>query len=43
MGPSSSLCYDNLCTITDAGDKTKYRRIPKNTETQQKNNKENIS
>ena len=31
---SSSLCYDNLCTI-------KYSRIPKNTETQQENTKEN--
>ena len=38
---SSSLCYDNFCTKTDTGEKIKYSRIPKNTETQQKNTKEN--
>ena len=31
----------NFCTKTDAGDKVKYSRIPKNTETQQENTKEN--
>ena len=38
---SSSLCYDNLCTKTDTGDQIKYSRLPKNTETQQENTKEN--
>ena len=38
---SSSLCYDNFCPKIDTGDKIKYSRIPKNTETQQKNTKEN--
>ena len=38
---SSSLCYDNFCTKTDTASKIKYSRIPKNTETQQKNTKEN--
>ena len=38
---SSSLCYDNFCTKADAGDRIKYSRIPKNTETQQENTKEN--
>ena len=38
---SSSLCYDNFCTKTDTGDKIKYIRIPKNTEIQKKNAKEN--
>ena len=37
---SSSLPYDNFCT-TDTGDKIKYSSIPKNTETQQENTKEN--
>ena len=37
----SSLCYDNFYTKTDTGDIIKYRRIPKNTETQQENIKEN--
>ena len=35
------LSYDNMCTKTDTGDKIKYSRIPKNTETQQENAKEN--
>ena len=35
------LCYDNFCTKTDTSDKIKYSRIPKNTETQQENTKEN--
>ena len=34
------LCYDNFCTKTDTGDKIKYSRIPKNTETQQENIRE---
>ena len=38
---SSSLCYDNLCTKTDTGEKIKYSRIPKNKETQQENTKKN--
>ena len=38
---SSSLCYDNFCTKTDTGDKIKYNRLSKNTETQQGNTKEN--
>ena len=38
---SSSLHYDHFCTKTDTGDKIKYSRIPKNTETQQENTKEN--
>ena len=38
---TSSLCYDNFGLKTDTGDKIKYSRIPKNTETQQENNKEN--
>ena len=38
---SSSLCYGSFCTKTDTGDKIKYSRIPKNTETQQENTKEN--
>ena len=37
---SSSLYFDNLCTTTGAGDKIKYGRLPKNTETQQENTKE---
>ena len=37
---SSLLCYDNFCTKTDTGDKIKYSRIPKNTETQQENTKQ---
>ena len=40
-GSSSPLYYDNFCTKTDTGDKIKYSRIPKNTETQQENAKEN--
>ena len=32
---------DNFCTKTGTGDKIKYSRIPKNTETQQENTKEN--
>ena len=35
------LYYGNFCTKTDTGDKTKYSSIPKNTETQQKNTREN--
>ena len=35
------LCYDNFCTKTETGNKIKYSRIPKNTETQQENTKEN--
>ena len=38
---TSSLCYENFCLKTDTGDKIKYSRIPKNTETQQENIKEN--
>ena len=38
---SSPLYYDNFCTKTDTGDKIKYSRVPKNTETQQENAKEN--
>ena len=38
---TSSLCYDNFGLKTDTGDKIKYSRIPKNTETQQENIKEN--
>ena len=40
---SALLCYTMIISIqkTDAGDKIKYSRIPKNTETQQKNTKEN--
>ena len=38
---SSSLCFDNFYTKTDSGDKIKYSRIPKNTETQQEKTKEN--
>ena len=30
-----------FCTKTDTGDKIKYSRIPKNTEAQQENTKEN--
>ena len=37
----ASLCYHNFCTKTDTGDKIKYSRIPKNTETQQDNTKDN--
>ena len=38
----SQVClHDNLCTKTDTGDKIKYSRVPKNTETQQENTKEN--
>ena len=36
----NSLCYDNFCTKTDTGDKIKYNRFSKNTETQQENTKE---
>ena len=39
-GPALLLCYDNFYTKTDTGDKIKYSRIPKNTETQE-NTKEN--
>ena len=35
-----TLCYDNFCTKTDPGDKIKYSKIPKNTEIQQENTKE---
>ena len=35
------ICYDNFRTKTDAGDKIKYSRIPKNTETQHEYTKEN--
>ena len=35
-------CYDNFCTKTDTGDKIKYGKISKNTETQQENTKENM-
>ena len=35
------LCYDNFCTKTDTSDTIKYIKIPKNTETQQRNTKEN--
>ena len=35
------LFFVNVYTKTDTGDKIKYRRIPKNTETQQENTKEN--
>ena len=38
---SSTLCYDDFCIKTDTGDKIKYSRIPKNTEAQQENTKEN--
>ena len=38
---SSSLCFDNFYTKTVSGDKIKYSRIPKNTETQQEKTKEN--
>ena len=38
---SSLLRYDNFCTKTDTCDKIKYSRIPKNTETQKGNTKEN--
>ena len=38
---SSALCYNNFSTKTDTDDKIKYSRIPKNTETQQENTKEN--
>ena len=38
---SSLLCYDNFCTITDSGNKIKYCRLPKNSETQQEKTKEN--
>ena len=37
----ASLCYHNFCTKTDTGDKIKYSRIPKNTETEQEHTKEN--
>ena len=40
-GSAYSLCYDNFCTKFDTGDKIKYNRLSKNTETQQKNTKEN--
>ena len=33
---------DNFCIKTDTGDKIKYSRIPKNTEIQQEDTKENI-
>ena len=32
---------DNFCTKTGTGDKINYSKIPKNTETQQENTKEN--
>ena len=35
------ICYDNFRTKTGTGDKFKYSRIPKNTETQHENTKEN--
>ena len=35
------LCYDNFCTKSDTSDTIKYIKIPKNTETQQRNTKEN--
>ena len=35
------VCYDNFCIKTDTGDKIKYSRPPKNTETQQQSTKEN--
>ena len=38
---SSSLCYDNFCTKTGTHEKITYSRIPKNTEKQKKNTKEN--
>ena len=38
---SQVFLHDNLCTKTDTGDKIKYSRVPKNTETQQENTKEN--
>ena len=38
---SSSLCYDNFYAKIDTGDKIKCSSIPKNTETQRENNKEN--
>ena len=38
---SFSLCYDNFCTRPDTGDKIKYSRILKDTETQQETTKEN--
>ena len=37
------LCYNNLCTNTDTGDKIQYCRLPKNTEIQQQNTIENNS
>ena len=38
---SSLPCYDNFCLETDTGDKIKYNRRSKNTDTQQENTKEN--
>ena len=40
---SSLLYYDNFCTKADTGDKIKYCRLPKNTQTQQENTKGNTS
>ena len=38
---SALLCYAmTFCTKTDTGDEIKYSRIPKNTETQQENTKQ---
>ena len=38
---SSSLCYNNLYTKADTGNKIKYYKLP--TETRQENTKENTS
>ena len=40
---SSLFCYNNFFTKTDTVHKIKYCRLPKNTETQQDNTKENAS
>ena len=38
----SQVClHDNFCTKTDTGDRIKYSRVPKITEIQQENTKEN--
>ena len=39
----SSLRYSNFCTKAYTSDKIKHGRLPKNTETQQENTKENTS